>query len=130
MPTIVVSGVIEKLTHVPVDSHLHFPPEGFVCLWWYAIESRSFAWPELVDGLIHFTKRDRAINFHQLFSRGDKVEDPEVNWSMITEHTFEVRAKDSHILATVGCQSSIRKLLGGPQVRFPSVFLESKEQMG
>jgi hypothetical protein len=85
VPTIVVSGAIEKLTNVLVDPHSHFPPEGFVCLWWYAIESRSFAWLELVDGLIHFTKRDRAINFHQLFSLGDKVKDAEVNWSMITD---------------------------------------------
>ena len=92
-----------------MDSHSHFPPEGFVCLWWYAIESRSFAWFELVDGLIYFTKRDRAINFHQLFSLGDKVEDAEVNWSMITEHSLKVRAKDSHIFTIVGCQSSIGK---------------------
>ena len=109
VPTIVVSGAIEKLTNVPMDPHSHFPPEGFVCLWWYAIESRSFAWLELVDGLIYFTKRDRAINFHQLFSLGDKVEDAEVNWSMITEHSLEVRAKDSHIFTIVGCQSSIGK---------------------
>ncbi len=100
VPTIVVSGAIEKLTNIPVDPHAHFPPkaEGFVRLWWYAIESWSFAWLELVDGLIHFTKRDRAINFHQLFLLGDKVEDAEVNWLMITEHTFKLRAKDSQFL--------------------------------
>ena len=92
-----------------MDPHSHFPPKGFVCLWWYAIESRSFAWLELVDGLIYFIKRDWAINFHQLFSLGDEVEDAEVNWSMIAEHTLEVRAKDSHIVTTVGCQGSIGK---------------------
>ncbi len=92
-----------------MDPHSHFPPEGFVCLWWYAIESRSFAWLELVDSLIYFTKRDRAINFHQLFLLGDEVEDAEVNWSMIIEYTLEVRAKDSHIFTTVGRQGSIGK---------------------
>ncbi len=92
-----------------MDPHLHFPPEGLVRFWWYAIETRSFASLELVDSLVHFTKSDRAINFHQLFLLGDKVKDAEVNWSMITKHKFEVWAKNSHVFATVGRQSSIRK---------------------
>ncbi len=92
-----------------MDPHSHLPPEGLACFWWYAIESQSFAWLELVDSLVHFIKRDRAINFHQLFFLGDKVKDAEVNWLMITKHTIEVWTEDSHVFATVGRQSSIGK---------------------
>ncbi len=51
------------------------------------------------------------INFHQLLLLGDQVEDAiEVDWSMIPEHIFEVRDEDSHVIATIGHQSSIREL--------------------
>ena len=50
------------------------------------------------------------VAFHQLLSLGDQVEDAiKVDWLMITEHTFEVRDKDSHDIATLGRQRSIRE---------------------
>ena len=50
------------------------------------------------------------VAFHQLLLLGDQVEDAiKVDWLMITEHTFEVRDKDSHDIATLGRQRSIRE---------------------
>ena len=69
--SIVVSGAIKELTYVTVDPHLYFPPKGLVCFWRNAIEPWGFIWLELVDGLVHFTKHDLAINFHQLLLLGD-----------------------------------------------------------
>ena len=47
------------------------------------------------------------VAFHQLLLLGDQVEDAiKVDWLMITEHTFEVRDKDSHDIATLGRQRS------------------------
>jgi hypothetical protein len=51
-----------------------------------------------------------VINFHQLLLLGDQVEDAKVDWLMITEHTFEVQAKDSHVLPTVRHKRSIGEL--------------------
>jgi hypothetical protein len=110
VPSIVVSGAIKELANIAVNPHSHFLSEGLVCFWRNAIEPRSLARLELVDGLVNFTERDQVINFHQLLLLGDQVKDAEVGWSMVTEHMFEVRAKDSHVLTTVGCQGSIGKL--------------------
>jgi hypothetical protein len=48
-----------------------------------------------------------VIDFHQLLLLGDQVEDAKVDWLMITEHTFKVWAKDSHVVAAAGCKRSI-----------------------
>jgi hypothetical protein len=110
VPSIKVSGAIEELANIMVDPQLHSPPEGLVRFWWDAIEPWSFAWLELVDCLVDFTKRDWVINFHQLLSLGDQVEDAKVDWSMITEHTFKVWAEDSHVVAAAGPKRSIGEL--------------------
>ncbi len=93
-----VSGAIKELANITMNPHLHFLSEGLVCFWWNAIESRSLARLELVDGLVNFTEREWVINFHQLLPLGDQVKNAEVNWLMVTEHKFEVRAEDSHVL--------------------------------
>ncbi len=71
VPSIVVSGAIKKLTNVTVNLHSHFTPKGLARFWWNTIEPWSFAQLKLVDGLVHFTKYDWAISFHQLFLLGD-----------------------------------------------------------
>ncbi len=109
VPSIIVSGAIKELANIMVNPHLHFLSEGLVCFWRNTIEPRSLARLEFVDGFVDFTECDWVINFHQLLPLGDQVKDAEVDWSMVTKHTFEVRAKDSHVLTTVGRQGSIGK---------------------
>jgi hypothetical protein len=62
VPSIVVSGAIKELANITVNPHLHFLSEGLVCFWRNAIEPRSLAWLELVDGLVNFKHDNKDVN--------------------------------------------------------------------
>jgi hypothetical protein len=110
--SIVVSGTIKELANTTVNLHSHFLLKSLVCLQWDTVEPRAFPWLELVDGLVDFFKHDWVVDLHQLLSLRDQVKKVKFDWLVITEYSFKVRSKDSHVLDAVGCKRSIREAHG------------------